>query len=135
MDSKITGAKIYKHSHRFIRDCKYTVFSHNLWELYRAPLKLLLSHAPKISLLCSNYVPLCPKHASTIVQLNALLEYFIDLFHECGDCSIRVHLKLAYYAGIMFKLHPSYYAKNYAGIMCTGLSDIFSIFTTVQKVC
>ena len=53
---------------------------------------MLLSYAPKISLLCSQL----PKHASTILQLNAQLEYFINecsigVFYLGGDCSIRVY--------------------------------------------
>ena len=61
---------------------------------------MFLSTAPKISLLYApimlRAVPLCPKHASTILQLNAQLQYFItlvDVLLECftGDCSIRVY--------------------------------------------
>ena len=88
---------------------------------------MLLSNAPKISLLCSSYaqscpvmlrvVLLCPRHAGTILQLTAQLEYFITSLNEaaayvavdlqcwftvkiknrvknvhlCGDCSIRVY--------------------------------------------
>ena len=54
---------------------------------------MLLSNASKISLLCSNYAPimlwavsLCPKHASTILQLNAQLENLITLMNVLLEC-------------------------------------------------
>jgi len=50
---------------------------------------MLLSNAPKISLLCSNYAqscPLCPEHASTFLQLNTQLEYFITLMNVLLEC-------------------------------------------------
>ena len=31
-------------------------------------------------------IPLCPKHASTILQLNAQLEYFIALMNVLLEC-------------------------------------------------
>ena len=63
---------------------------------------MLLSNAPKISLyyapIMLKAVPLCPNHASTILELNAQLEYFIcdyecsiGVFYLGGDCSIRVY--------------------------------------------
>ena len=59
---------------------------------------MLLSNAPKISLLCSNImlraVSLCPKHFTgecSIKVFNYLNECFIGVFYLSGDCSIRVY--------------------------------------------
>ena len=58
---------------------------------------VFLSNAPKISLLCSNYAQSCPKHASTILQLNAQLEYLIALMNVLLECFTYVVTALLEY--------------------------------------
>ena len=62
---------------------------------------MLLSDAPKspyYAPIMFRAVTLCPEHASTILQVNTQLQYFItlmnvllELFYSCFDCSIRVY--------------------------------------------
>jgi len=83
-------------------------------------------------------VTLCPKHASTILQLNAQLNYLIAfmnvlLEYLSGDCSVRVYRSFLsqlvvtsaccynFLLALCSILHPTDYAKTYAGIMGTGL--------------
>ena len=42
-------------------------------------------------------VPLCPTHASTVLQLNAQLEYFITLMNVLLDCCTYVVAALLEY--------------------------------------
>ena len=43
----------------------------------------MLQKSPYYAPIMLRAVPLCPKHASTILQLNAQLEYFINVLLEC----------------------------------------------------
>ena len=50
---------------------------------------MLLSNAPKspyYAPIMLRAVPLCPKHANTILQLNVQLEYFIALMNVLLEC-------------------------------------------------
>ena len=62
---------------------------------------MLLSIAPKISLLCSNYAQIMlrtgPLYPSAILQLNGQLEYFIVLMNVLLECFTYVVTALLEY--------------------------------------
>jgi len=46
----------------------------------------MLQKSPYYALIILKAVPLCPNHASTILELNAQLEYFIAIMNVLLEC-------------------------------------------------
>ena len=57
----------------------------------------MLQKSPYYAPIILRAVPLCPKHASTILQLNAQLKYFIALTNVLLECFTYVVTALLEY--------------------------------------
>jgi len=60
----------------------------------------MLQKSPYYAPIMFRAVPLCPKHASTILQLNARLEYFIALMNVLLECFTHVVTALLEYINL-----------------------------------